>query len=128
MQLNKIIVSILMLFTCALVLMPKAFGKEKKETITTNGKAYWVVTYTLTGSKKLFISSVFTNDCNHCCNEIREAFKKHLVMKDYDRNASTVAMSCLQDVKESTLEERRDSEIYKRKQQGYTVTEVNFSY
>jgi hypothetical protein len=37
-------------------------------------------------------------------------------------------MSCLQDVKESTLEERRDSEIYKRKQQGYTVTEVNFSY
>lgn len=128
MQLKRILISTLILFASALMLMPKAFGKEENGPVTKKGKAYWIVTYTLTGSKKLFVSPVFTNDCNHCCNEIREAFKKHLVMKDYDRNASTVAMSCLQDVKESSLEERRDSEIYKRKQQGYTITEVSFSY
>lgn len=98
---------------------------EKKQN-TIEGKAYWFISYMF--GKKMYVSYVFNNDCNHCENEIKEAYKKYLVMNDYVTNPSTSSMLTYQDVTNNKLKERRDEQIYKRKQQGYTVINVNFSY
>jgi hypothetical protein len=90
------------------------------------GKAWWYL-YFMKG-KTIYITPVFNNNCDHCCNEMREAFKKHLVMNDFDSQASTVGMNCLQDIDQPSLQKRRDDDIYRRKQQNYSIVTVNFSY
>lgn len=92
------------------------------------GKAYWFVSHLSFNDKKMYVSTVFNNDCDHCYNEIRDAFKKHLIMNNYETTINTSNMSTYHDVKESKLNDRRDDEIYKRKQQGISVISINFSY
>jgi hypothetical protein len=124
------------LFLVLFTILSSSFIVDKKiEPITIvekseikQGKAYWYVTHTLFSDKKMYISKVFNNDCNHCYNEIRDAFKKFLVMNDYETSVNTSNMSTIHDVKESDLEERRTNEIYNRKQKGFQVITVNFSY
>jgi hypothetical protein len=94
---------------------------------SSEGKAYWFVTFT-TSDKKMYFSYVFNNDCDHCGNEIREAFKKYLVMNDYETTVGTQNMSTYHDVDKEKLIKRRDDEIYRRKQQTIKVINVNFSY
>jgi hypothetical protein len=104
-------------------------NKNKKHTTNTHvveGKAYWFISYTK--DQKKYVSYVFNNDCNHCYNEIKEAYKRYLIMNDYFTNVNTVSMTYYHDVSREKLNERRDDEVYKRKQQGYSIVNVNFSY
>jgi hypothetical protein len=98
------------------------------EIVCKQGKAYWYVTHILLGEKKMYISKVFNNNCDYCYNEIRDSFKKFLIMNDYETNVNTNNMSTLHDVDEKELEERRNNEIYNRKQKGFQVISVNFEY
>lgn len=91
------------------------------------GKAYWFISFTK-DDKTMFFSYVFNNNCNHCANEIEEAFKKYLIMNNYTTNASTASMSTYHDVDKDNLIKRRDEQIYKRKQQSINCINVSFSY
>ncbi len=120
-------------FSLMLLFLVTGFQSEKKHSdinnvseTTAEGKAYWFISYLV--DKKMYVSSVFNNDCNHCNNEIMAAYKKFLVMNDYLSNPNTANMLTYHDISLESLNERRDEQIYKRKQQGYTVTNVNFTY
>ena len=104
--------------------------EPQPEIIQTNidGKAWWFITHTDYNKKKMFISKAFTNDCNHCYNEIRTAFDKYLVMNDYETYPNNANMSHYHDVSQSSIEKRRDELIYSSKQQGLSVITVNFSF
>ncbi len=91
------------------------------------GKAYWFVTFT-TSDNKMYFSYVFNNDCNHCETEIRVAFKKYLIMNDYESIVGTQNINTYHDVDKEKLIKKRDDEIYRRKQQAIKVVNVNFSY
>ena len=104
--------------------------EPKHEINQTNidGKAWWFITHTDFNKKKVFISKAFTNDCDHCYNEIRTAFDKYLVMNDYESNPNNASMSHYHDVSQSSIEKRRDELIYRRKQEGLSVVTLNFSF
>lgn len=92
------------------------------------GKAWWYSYYVNDPAKKIYITEVYNNDCYYCNNETSEAFKKWLIMNDYDHKASTLHIICLRDSKESSAKERRDETIYKYKQKDYAVIKVGFTY
>lgn len=92
----------------------------------TVGKAYWVSYYVKNST--VYVTKVYNNNCNHCQNEISEAFVKWLILNDYDRYASTVYVINMHDVNESALEDRRTEAIIRYKQQGYSVINVGFTY
>jgi len=105
-------------------------AKEKKEVVqaskNTIGKAYWFVTFQVKG--KYYVSCVFNNDCDHCSIEIQAAFKKYLVMNDYESDVNTANMNTYHDVDKADLEKRRDEFIYDQKQMGIGIQPVGFSY
>ncbi|MFA5298253.1 MAG: hypothetical protein WC389_08620 [Lutibacter sp.] len=101
---------------------------ENKETVLADGKAYWFSFYNNGTNKKLYISQVYNNDCNHCSNEITADFKKWLILNDYENTVSTQNINNLQDVDESTLESRREAIIIRYKGYGYSIVSVNFKY
>jgi hypothetical protein len=119
-------VAVLFIMCSAFVSSTNKTGKNDINPNVVEGKAYWFVSYMF--DKKIYVSYVFNNDCNHCNNEIMAAYKKHLVMKDYVTNPNTANMLTYNDVTSEKLDERRDEQIYKRKQQGYSVINVSFSY
>jgi hypothetical protein len=104
-------------------------AKEKKEMApvckVSTGKAYWFVTYSSYG--KYYVSNVFNNDCDHCRIEIQAAFKKFLIMNDYESYVGT-DINTYHDVDGADLEKRRDEFIYDKKQVGIKIQQVNFSY
>jgi len=120
------LVMVLFIMATAFVTDSHKIVKHEKNTKVVEGKAYWFVTSIK--NKKMYISYVFNNNCNHCRNEIMVAFEKYLVMNDYETDASTVRMSTYHDVMREKLNERRDEEIYYRKRQGFSVVNLNFSY
>lgn len=117
---------ILFITASAFVSNDKNTREHKINIEKSEGKAYWFISYIF--DKKIYVSYVFNNDCNHCNNEIMAAYKKHLVMNDYVTNPNTANMLTYHDIESEKLNERRDEQIYKRKQQGYSVINVNFSY
>lgn len=92
------------------------------------GKAYWYSFYNNGRDKKLYITQVYNNDCNHCSNEINEAFKKWLILNDYENSVTIVNINSLQDIEEASLEERREKTILKYKGYDYVIVKVNFTY
>jgi hypothetical protein len=128
---KKIIV--LLCVTLALLsftIKPDVNYKSSKETTTyknTNeGKAWWCSYYTK--NKTMYITKVYNNDCNHCQNEIAESLKKWLILNDYDHQVSTVNIISIHDVDEASLTERRTEKILERKQKGYNVIYIGFTY
>ena len=95
---------------------------------TNEGKAYWISYYNNGRDKKLYITQVYNNDCNHCNNEITAAFKKWLILNDYENTVSTVNIDNLNDIEEASLEKRRENTILKYKSYGYSIVRVGFSY
>jgi hypothetical protein len=93
---------------------------------TNDGQSYWFVSYTI--NMNMYVSYVFNNDCNHCENEIREAYKEYLGKYSYTNNPMTSYMNTYHDISEANLEERRDELITQRKNQGYYVLGISFSY
>lgn len=120
------IVVLLFIASTAFVSSDKKTEENNINIEATEGKAYWFISYIF--NNKMYISYVFNNDCNHCNNEIMAAYKKHLVMNDYVTNPNTANMLTYHDVSREKLDKRRDEQIYNRKQQRYTVINVNFSY
>lgn len=92
------------------------------------GKAYWYSYYNDGTDKKLYITQVYNTDCDHCGNEIKEAFKKWLILNDYENAVSKVNIDSLHDIDEGSLEKRRESTIIKYKGYDYTIVRVNFTY
>lgn len=92
------------------------------------GKAYWYSFYNNGIDKKLYITQVYNNDCNHCSNQINEAFKKWLILNDYENHVTIVNINSLQDIEEPSLEERREKTILKYKGYNYAIVKVNFTY
>jgi hypothetical protein len=76
----------------------------------------------------MYITKVYNNDCNHCQNEIAESLKKWLILNDYDHQVSTVNIISIHDVDEASLTERRTEKILERKQKGYNVIYIGFTY
>ena len=119
------IVALLFIVGTAFISNDKKTEESNINTEAKEGKAYWFVSFMF--NNKMYVSYVFNNDCNHCNNEITTAYKKFLVMNDYVTNPNTANMLTYHDVDSKKLLERRDEQIYKRKQQGYSVINVNFS-
>ena len=101
---------------------------ENKETVHADGKAHWFSYYNNGTNKKLYISQVYNNDCDHYNNEITGDFKKWIILNDYENTVSTQNINNLQDVDESTLESRREAIIIRYKGCGYSIVKVNFKY
>lgn len=120
------LVALLFIITTAFVNSSYDANEGDKNSEVVEGKAYWFVTYS--ENQKIYMSYVFNNNCNHCKNEIMVAFDKYLVMNDYVSNPNTGRMLTYHDVSKEKLDERRDEQIYKRKQQRITVVNVDFSY
>lgn len=120
------LVALLFIITTAFVNSSYDAKESDKNSEVVEGKAYWFVTYS--ENQKIYMSYVFNNNCNHCKNEIMVAFDKYLVMNDYVSNPNTGRMLTYHDVSKEKLDERRDEQIYKRKQQRITVVNVDFSY
>lgn len=126
----KIIIILFAIFSIPIVF---GFAKVKNESGNMllsqgeEGKAYWFVTFT-TNEKKMYFSYVFNNNCDHCASEIRDAFKKYLIMNDYESIVGAQNMNTYHDVVKENLIKRRDDEIYRMKQQTIKVVGVNFTY
>lgn len=120
------LVALLFIITTAFVNSTYDAKESDKNSVVVEGKAYWFVTSIK--NKKMYVTYIFNNNCNHCRNEIMVAFEKYLVMNDHETDASTVRMSTYHDVKREKLNERRDEEIYFRKRQGFLVVNLDFSY
>lgn len=94
----------------------------------TNGKAYWYSYYNKGADKKLYITKVYNNNCNHCSAEITAAFKEWLILNDYENTVSSVNIDNLNDIEEAALEKRSDATIIKYKGYGYSIIKVEFAY
>ncbi|MBC7507742.1 MAG: hypothetical protein H7320_03195 [Ferruginibacter sp.] len=95
---------------------------------TDEGKAYWYSYYNNGNDKKLYITQVYNNDCNYCSNEITAAFKKWLILNDYENTVTTVNIDNLNDIEAASLETRRENTIIKYKGYGYSIVRVGFTY
>ena len=102
-------------------------AKTQPQQNNTVGKAYWF-SYYIKNDNTVYVTKVYNNDCNHCGNEISEAFVKWLILNDYDNRATTLHVNNMNDVKESALDERRTEKILWYKQKGYAVVNVGFTY
>lgn len=105
-----------------------SYNLENTNIKTVEGKAYWISYYNNGRDKKLYITQVYNNDCNHCNNEITTAFKKWLILNDYENTVSAVNIDNLNDIEEASLEKRRENTILKYKGYGYSIVRVGFSY
>jgi len=100
---------------------------QAKPVQKTEGKAWWC-TYYIKNDKTVYITQVYNNDCNYCQNEIATSFVKWLILNDYDNQAGTLHVTSISDVTKAELEERREKYIIDRKQKGYSVNNVGFTY
>lgn len=100
---------------------------QTKPILKSEGKAWWC-SYYIKDDKIVYITKVYNTNCNHCQNEIAVAFKKWLILNDYDNQATTLHVTSMSDVTESKLEERREEYIINRKQKNYSVVNVGFTY
>lgn len=116
---------------CLIALLVTSFviskATQPKTAHTSEGKAWWCSYYTK-NSKTIYITKAYNNDCNHCQNEIAVAFEKWLILNDYDNHASTRNMISINDVTKANIEERREKYIIDRKQKGYSVINVGFTF
>ena len=128
MKFKKCIAIALLAATVPLTAFKPHEKAEKPVTITTEGKAWWFAYYTDVNAKKYYITDVYNNNCNHCANETRDAFRKWLILNDYSNSPSITQITALHDVKESSAEERREKQIIKFKEMNYTVVKVGFTY
>ena len=129
----KSLTTLLLALTLTLGALPAISGSAglKNQTLTLNpaaGKAYWITYYLDQTNKKLYITRVYNNDCNHCENEIRASFKKWLIMNDYFTNPMGTDIQSLHDYDAANLEKRRDDVLLKYKQKGYAVVNLSYTY
>ncbi len=101
---------------------------QATETTLMAGKAYWYTYYLDQQNKKLYLTRVYNNDCNHCAEEIRASFKKWLIMNDYLTNPMGSDIQSMHDVDAADLDKRRDETILKFKKMSYSVVNVSYSY